>query len=42
MDDEGGKSKEKDDVTDIRRGESEKETGMKLTERCRELVSETK
>jgi len=42
MDDEGGKSKEKDDVSDIRRGELEKETGMKLTERSSELAPETK
>ena len=42
MDGESGESTEEDDVTDVRRGESETETGMRLRERSRELVSETR
>jgi len=33
MDDESGESTEEDDVTGVGRGESEIETGMRLTER---------
>jgi len=40
MDAESGESTEEEDVTGLERGESE--TGMRLTERSRELVPETR
>jgi len=42
MADESRESTEQDDVTDIERGESKVETGIRLADRSRQLVLETR